>query len=144
MKAKALLLFVSFACAPTVCVFGQIDCSTSTKLVCELPITSANLTPVGTSQASLAAQNASSSINASIGTQLTQLPIPSAAVGVVSLRAKGSEIGVPFENLGPILTDRPDTVGRGRLFAGFSYQHFNFNAIDGVGLTYSLRKTLRR
>ncbi len=134
MKAKALLLSISFACAATIYSFGQVNCTTSTKLICELPITSANLTPIGTAAAATAAQNASSSINASIGTQLTQLPIPSATVGVVSLRTKGSEVGVPFDNLGPILTDRPDTVGKGHLFVGYSYQNFNFNSIDGVGL----------
>lgn len=36
--------------------------------------------------------------------------------------------------MGPILTDRPDTVGKEHLFMGFSYQHFNFNAIDGIAL----------
>ncbi len=134
MKAKAVLLFVSFVCAPSVFCFGQIDCTTSTKLICELPVTSSNLTPTGGAAAAQAATAASSSINASIGTQLTQLPVPSASVGVVSIKKKGSEFGVPFENLGPILTDRPDTVGKGHIFAGFSYQHFNFNAIDGVDL----------
>jgi len=73
-------------------------------------------------------------INASIAAQLTQLPIPSATVGTVFIRPKGSEVPVSFENLGPILTDRPDTVGKNHLFAGFSYQHFNFNSFDGQGL----------
>lgn len=134
MKAKALLLFISFACAPTFDSFGQVDCTTSTKLICQLPVTSSVLNPIGGASASNAAQRASSSINASIGAQLTQLPIPSATVGVVSLRQKGSDVGVPFENLGPVLTDRPDTVGKGHLFVGFSYQHFNFNAVDGISL----------
>ena len=35
------------------------------------------------------------------------------------------------ENLGPILTDRAETIGRHRLFVGFFYQRFRFNAIDG-------------
>jgi len=135
VKAKALLLFISFACAPTACMFGQVDCSTSTKLVCEFPVSAGALGTFAVggpfTKAALAQANP---INASIAAQLTQLPIPSATVGVVSLREKGSDVGVPFENLGPILTDRPDTVGKGHLFFGFSYQHFNFNAVDGVGL----------
>ncbi len=139
MKARALFLVASFVCAPPACLFGQIDCSanspTGTKLICELPVTATNLVPAGGPAALTAAQAAASSINASIGTQLTQLPVPSASVGTVTLQKKGSDSGVPWENLGPILTDRPDTVGRGHVFAGFSYQHFNFNAIDGVNLS---------
>lgn len=134
MKAKALLLIVSFICAPSVYLFGQIDCSSSRKLICQLPVTSSNLIPTGGAAATAAATAASTSINAAIGTQLTQLPVPSASVGTVTLQKKGSEVGVPFANLGPVLTDRPDTVGKGHVFMGFSYQHFNFNAIDGVGL----------
>jgi hypothetical protein len=81
-----------------------------------------------------AAQKAAGPINSSIAIQLTQLPVPSATVGVVSLKRKGSDVPIPFDNLGPILTDRPDTVGKGHLFGGFSYQHFNFHSIDGVSL----------
>jgi Putative MetA-pathway of phenol degradation len=144
MKAKALLLLVSSIGAPALCAYGQVDCTTSTKLVCELPTSAAVLAasvvsqPNQSSQAQAAAiQSArvvSNAVNSSIGTQLTQLPIPSGSVGVVSLQQPGNPLGVPYENLGPILSDRPDTVGRHRLFAGFSYQHFNFNAIDGIGL----------
>jgi hypothetical protein len=139
VKAKALLLFILFACAPTLCMFGQVNCLTSTKLVCQLPVSALTLAynTVGNASSgtvfTLAEQQALP-INQAIATQLTQLPIPSATVGVVSLNKKGSEVGVPFENLGPILTDRPDTVGQGHIFMGFSYQHFNFNALDGVNL----------
>jgi hypothetical protein len=143
VKAKTLLLFISFACAPALNSFGQLNCITSTKLICQFPASGVTLeaNTVGSSsnQASLmaaqsAALAAANPINASIATQLTHLPIPSATVGVVSLRQKGSDVGVPFDNLGPVLTDRPDTVGKGHLFVGFSYQRFNFNAIDGIGL----------
>jgi len=139
VKAKALLLFISFACAPTLYSFGQVNCTTSTKLVCQFPFNSQTLALFaagsGSSTAlSTAAYGVATPINASIATQLTQLPIPSATVGVVSLNKKGSEVGVPFENLGPILTDRPDTVGQGHVFMGFSYQHFNFNALAGNNL----------
>jgi len=139
VKAKALLLIIAFVCAPAVYSFGQVDCNTSRKLVCEFPFSTQTLGvfavgSASTSTVSSAAQSVAKPINASIATQLTQLPIPSATVGVVSIRQKGSDIGVPFENLGPVLTDRPDTVGKGHLFAGFSYQHFNFNSLEGNSL----------
>ncbi len=38
------------------------------------------------------------------------------------------------QNLGPILTDRAETIGRHRLFVGFFYQRFRFNSIDGTSL----------
>jgi hypothetical protein len=65
---------------------------------------------------------------------LSQLPIPGGTAGVVSIHQSGSSIGIPYDNFGPILVDGPDLVGKGNLFAAFSYQHFNFNAIDGINL----------
>jgi hypothetical protein len=139
VKAKTLLLFVSFACLPAVSSFGQVNCNSSTKLVCQFPFSAQTLGvfAAGTnSTAALAsaAELVANPINASIATQLTQLPIPSATVGVVTLQKKGSEFGTTFDNLGPVLTDRPDTVGKGHIFAGFSYQHFNFNSLVGQNL----------
>jgi hypothetical protein len=140
VKAKALLLLVSFACAPTLYSFGQVDCNTSTKLVCQFPFSTQTLGVFAsgsnsTSALASAAENVANPINASIATQLTQLPVPSATVGVVTLQKKGSEFGTAFDNLGPVLTDRPDTVGKYHIFAGFSYQHFNFNALAGHSLS---------
>jgi hypothetical protein len=140
VKAKALLLLVSFACAPTLYSFGQVDCNKSTKLVCQFPFSTQTLGVFAsgsnsTSALASAAENVANPINASIATQLTQLPVPSATVGVVTLQKKGSEFGTAFDNLGPVLTDRPDTVGKYHIFAGFSYQHFNFNALAGHSLS---------
>jgi hypothetical protein len=142
VKVKTLLLFVSFASLPAVSSFGQVDCNTSTKLVCQFPFSAQTLTvfaagasPTSAAALATAAEKVATPINASIATQLTQLPIPSATVGVVTLQKKGSEFGTTFDNLGPVLTDRPDTVGKGHIFAGFSYQHFNFNALAGQNLS---------
>jgi hypothetical protein len=141
VKAKALLLILSFACAPTLYSFGQVNCVTSTKLVCEFPFNEQTLGVFATGKSPAIQQAAingaalfATPIDASIATQLTQLPIPSATVGVVTLQKKGSEFGTAFDNLGPVLADRPDTVGKGHIFAGFSYQHFNFNSLEGNSL----------
>lgn len=150
MKAKTLLLYVSLIGGSAIVAYGQVNCTTSLKLVCELPATSTTVAASllggdAATKATSAATALSSAINSSIATQLTELPIPSASVGTVSLQQAGNPFGVPFDNLGPILTDRPDTVGKHRVFAGFSYQRFNFNAIDGnnlgslpVGYTFNL------
>jgi Putative MetA-pathway of phenol degradation len=141
VKAKFLRIVFSFSLLPSLCAFGQVDCTTSTKLVCEVPAAAGVIATaaVGNSSGSVtAAKNAvapiSQAINSAIGSQLTQLPIPSASAGTVSLKQEGSPLGIPYTNLGPILTDRADTIGRHEIFAGFSYQHFNFNAIDGIDL----------
>lgn len=135
VKTKALALAALFACAPGILSFGQVNCDASRKLVCAFPFSAETLSAqtfgAGAKQAAL---NTAVPINAAIAAQLTQLPIPSATVGVVSLKRKGSEVPAPWANLGPILTDRPDTVGKGHLFMGFSYQHFNFNALDRFNL----------
>ena len=140
VKAKTLLLFILVACTPTASLLGQIDCTKSSKLACEFPISAVTLEQdtVGAANsnqsvnAKTAVNAAANAINGSIATQLTQLPVPSATVGTVTVKSKDNPLGVAFDNLGPILTDRPDTVGRRNYFVGFSFQHFNFNAIDGV------------
>ena len=38
-------------------------------------------------------------------------------------------------SFGPILSDRAETIGRGRLAFGFSHQFFSFDHLDGVRLT---------
>jgi hypothetical protein len=142
--AHSGLLLLLVVCMGAPRLSAQVNCSTSKELICEFPVSAASLASVtvGAGQgnsganpvASLAATNIAFPINEAFATQLTQLPVPSASVGVVSLRQPGSEVGVPFDNLGPILTDRPDTVGKEHLFLGFSYQHFNFNSISGTSL----------
>jgi hypothetical protein len=41
---------------------------------------------------------------------------------------------VSTNSLGPILGERGDTIGRHKLFVGFSYQYFNFDKIDNVNM----------
>ena len=81
-----------------------------------------------------AGTTATAPFNSSIASQLAQLPMPSAAVGTVTLRLSPNDPGTPFNNLGPILTDRPDTVPKHQYFLSFAYQHFNFTQINGLQL----------
>ncbi len=39
------------------------------------------------------------------------------------------------QSFGPILTDRAETIGRGRFAFGFNFQHFSFDQLEGVDLT---------
>jgi len=77
-----------------------------------------------------------SPLTAEIGTQLSQLPLTSPASGFIySLGATGG-ITETTQNFGPILTERAQTIGKHRLFVGFSYQYFNFDKVDGVDLRH--------
>lgn len=134
-----LLLFVSLS---SVGAMGQLNCASGAaaqKLVCEFPFAtglfrndSALGVGNGTSGATLNAQQLASSINIGIATQVSQLPLASASAGTVEVY----KAGVPetFNNLGPILTDRAQTVGRHRFFLGFTASQFVFTDIDGTSL----------
>jgi hypothetical protein len=77
-----------------------------------------------------------SPLTAEIGTQLSQLPLTSPASGFIySLGATGG-ITATTQNFGPILSERAQTIGKHRLFVGFSYQYFNFDKVDGVNLKH--------
>jgi hypothetical protein len=74
-------------------------------------------------------------LNAEIGTQLSQLPITSPISGFVfSFSPSLGVVSRQTENFGPILTERAETIGRHKLFVGFTYQFFNFDRVDGVNL----------
>ncbi|MCW5981055.1 MAG: transporter [Bryobacteraceae bacterium] len=73
--------------------------------------------------------------NGAIASELTRLPLASPASGFTY--AFNSATGVfsrSAQSFGPILTERAETIGRGKLFLGFSYQRFSFDSIDGIDL----------
>jgi len=72
-------------------------------------------------------------INQAVGIQVSQLPIASPSSGITFTFDKVTKLETPAtdESLGPILGERAGTIGRKRLFVGFSYQDFNFSTIDG-------------
>jgi hypothetical protein len=72
-------------------------------------------------------------INQAVGIQVSQLPIASPSSGITFTFDKVTKIETPStdESLGPVLGERAGTIGRRKLFLGFSYQDFNFSTIDG-------------
>jgi hypothetical protein len=110
---------------------ATINCPTTAgsnaPLVCLIPVATRASAPGTVLQPG-------SAFNASFAAQLTQLPLPSAATGVILVKGASGE-DVPLETLGPILTDRPQTLGKGRLFLGFGFQQFTFNSINGNNLS---------
>jgi hypothetical protein len=74
-------------------------------------------------------------LNTAVATQLTLLPLPSPASGFTYELDRATGLRKPqAETLGPILAERGETLGARRLFAGFSYQRFRFDKIDGTDL----------
>jgi hypothetical protein len=74
-------------------------------------------------------------LTSALGSQLALLPVASPASGFIF--AKDPVTGVwtrSAQSFGPILTERAETIGKGRLSLGFSYQRFNFRSLDDASL----------
>jgi hypothetical protein len=74
-------------------------------------------------------------LNTAVASQLTLLPLPSPASGFTFETNKATNTVSPrAQTLGPILTERGETLGARRAFVGFAYQRFRFDKIDGVDM----------
>jgi hypothetical protein len=74
-------------------------------------------------------------LDSSIARQISLLPIASPASGFHYIFDTG--LGAPTrsaESLGPILTERAETIGRRRFYMALTYQYFSFDKLDGVDL----------
>ncbi len=137
MKRRTLHLLLIAALSSTAAL-GQINCISgpaSQKLVCQFPFATGvftNASALGGTQGIQTAVQAAGVFNSAIGTQVSQLPLASASAGTVVVYKDG--IPQTYNNLGPILTDRAQTVGRHRMFLGFTASQFVFTDIDGIPL----------
>jgi hypothetical protein len=76
-----------------------------------------------------------SALNTAIATQLTLLPLASPASGFTYQYDPGLGIYArSSESLGPVLTERGETIGRHKIYFGGNFQRFRFNKLDGVPL----------
>lgn len=75
-------------------------------------------------------------INEALGSQLSQLPLASPSSGISFVYDPALKTFSPStdESLGPILGERASTIGKGKIFVGFSFQYFNFSSIDGQNM----------
>jgi hypothetical protein len=72
---------------------------------------------------------------AATATQLTLLPLASTASAFVyEYDAQTGLYSRTSQSLGPVLTERGETVGRHKFFFGGTYQRFRFSKLDGVDL----------
>ncbi|MBV9623036.1 MAG: hypothetical protein JOZ14_03555 [Acidobacteria bacterium] len=76
-----------------------------------------------------------SPLTGDIARQANLLPLASPSSGVLlTYDPSLKTFVVSTDSLGPILGERGDTIGRHKLFLGFSYQYFNFDKIDGINM----------
>jgi hypothetical protein len=74
-------------------------------------------------------------LNASIATALSILPLSSPASGVIVRKdpATGAELPVS-STLGPLFTERAETIGKRKFYIGISSQNFHFTRFNGKSL----------
>ncbi len=77
----------------------------------------------------------SSALNASIATALSIIPLSSPASGVIDRTdpTTGAQLA-ESSTLGPIFTERAETIGKGHFYVGFSNQNFHFTKFNGTSL----------
>ena len=75
-------------------------------------------------------------VNVAVASQITALPLPSPASGFTYTfnTATGTFVR-STQSFGPILTDRAETIGRGRFSFGYNAQFFSFDTLEGVSLS---------
>jgi len=85
---------------------------------------------IGSSQSIL-----NQTVSTAIATQLVTLPIISPASGFTYKydKEKGAFVRTTT-SLGPVYTERGETIGRGKFSFGTSYQRFRFSNLDGIDL----------
>jgi hypothetical protein len=70
-----------------------------------------------------------------LASQLTSLPLPSPASGFTYRFDPSTGTFVrTSQSFGPILTDRAETIGRGRFSFGYNFQYFSFDKLEGINL----------
>jgi hypothetical protein len=151
MKAKALLVALALLALPLVATAdddghdaGPIS---NPKLGMLIPsiygdggliVDSLSVLPDGSTHAghfNSAFQQEFTQFNVALATQLLTVPFPSPASGYTY--EFDESLGVftrSTQSFGPILSERAETIGKGKFTFGFAYQRFKFDSIEGVSL----------
>ena len=75
--------------------------------------------------------------NIAIASQLSALPLPSPASGFTYRFDSDTGTFVrSTQSFGPILTERAETIGRGKTLIGYNVQVFSFDSLDGIDLRH--------
>jgi hypothetical protein len=127
---RRLILFCLFACGMFSSVArAQITCSPgdeSRKLACVVP-NALNLTAPSSQNLGF--------LNEAVGSQVGDLPLASPASGIIYVNDPRLNLPVPSnETLGPVLTQRAETIGLHKIYVAATYQFYRFGEIDGLSL----------
>src|SRR5580765_5896077 len=80
-------------------------------------------------------QSSFTQFNVALASQLTSLPLPSPAAGFTYRFDSTTGTFVrTSQSFGPILSDRAETIGRGRFSFGYNFQYFSFDKLEGMNL----------
>jgi hypothetical protein len=157
-KACCLCLFLLLVLAVPA-AHAQVNCSTggayaASKLLCLIPnavTQNANATTNPGTSYVISPSNAqlptgfSNSLNfltSDLGGEISQIPLASPASGIIYTNDPTLHVPVPSnESLGPILTQRADTIGRHKIYFATTYQYFLFENADGLSLKGPLAET---
>jgi hypothetical protein len=123
MLKHMLILSTLFALLVPADAVGQNTCAGTarTKLYCLIP--TALQTP----------PSEFNFFNEAFATDLSQLPLATPASGIIFEFVNGV-LTESTKNLGSIMTERSETIGRHKLYVAFTYQQFRFHSIDGNDL----------
>ena len=74
-------------------------------------------------------------VNVALTSQLATVPLPSPASGFTyHFDAATGTFVRSTRSFGPILAERAETIGRGKIAFGYTYQFFSYDQLDGVSL----------
>ena len=76
-----------------------------------------------------------SALSANIATSLSLIPLSSPTSGVILKKDPLTGADLPASaTLGPIFTQRAETVGKGNWYVGITYQNYHFTSLNGTSL----------
>jgi hypothetical protein len=90
-------------------------------------------TPSNYSAGNAAALNAALSSNIALSLSLIPLESPTSGVILKSDPLTGASLPVS-STLGPIFTQRAETIGKGKFYLGFTHQNYHFTSLNGTSL----------
>ena len=77
----------------------------------------------------------SNALNASVATALSVIPLASPASGVILKTDAATGVPLPVSStLGPIFTERAETIGKGKFYIGVTHQDYHFTSLNGQSL----------
>jgi hypothetical protein len=131
-------LFLAIGVSPS--VFAQINCASggaTAKLSCLIPttVTPPTYTFSNSATPALASSHIGDLLQADLGGEISQIPLASPASGIIFTIDPTLHVPVPSDqSLGPILTQRAETIGKHKMYVAATYQYFLLQDVDGHGL----------